>query len=358
MVKYSSDPALVYKRITQAWKKAGIKNAKQYVEIVSEKCVEDPSIASLTQGTTTGWKNGSMPSTTQLITICNVCGCDLEYLLGGDTFKAENQDIHDITGLPEEAIEGLRELKRARDEKREHIKEDLDIKCDDKSIEYTDPTEWLYSLITFIATNPLALGRLVSIAKRTTKYNIDYLGLCTLPKPIRRAAENAYKMAAEDAKVVESFQHSSTFPKAFRLNYSFRDYLRDNMKQNEEAIKKCLPPENPEIDFGYIVAAVSNRFRTFDSVLNEDEAEMRRYHIMQDFMYIVNLFQEESEKQMDSYTKSVYTLRKEAVELETEDYIIATTSDHIDWDNLSPDSREEKMEFYKNMIEKGQWPMK
>lgn len=88
----------VYERIERAWKSIGCKNAKQFSEYAREHGYY------ILEQTISKWHKGTKPSIENLLDICNVCGCDIDYLL--DKNKCMTRQITDIqkeTGLSEEA---------------------------------------------------------------------------------------------------------------------------------------------------------------------------------------------------------------------------------------------------------------
>ena len=99
--QYSYDG--IYDRIETAWRHAGFESAAKL-----------SAVSSIKEGTISKWKNGSVPSTYQLLTVCNYCDCDIDYLLGRiETFKRKNAPIHEETGLAEAAIDVLRDYQQA-----------------------------------------------------------------------------------------------------------------------------------------------------------------------------------------------------------------------------------------------------
>ena len=99
--QYSYDG--IYDRIETAWRHAGFESAAKL-----------SAVSGIKEGTISKWKNGSVPSTHQLLTVCNYCDCDIDYLLGRiKTFKRNNARIHEETGLAEAAIDVLRDYRRA-----------------------------------------------------------------------------------------------------------------------------------------------------------------------------------------------------------------------------------------------------
>lgn len=90
----------LFYRIENAWKHAGYASRKDFVD----------NAPGITQQDITNWKSGQIPTLEKLLIICNVCDCDLSYLIGenGNTFKSRNKSIQEETGLSEAAIELLR----------------------------------------------------------------------------------------------------------------------------------------------------------------------------------------------------------------------------------------------------------
>ena len=122
---YTSDG--IFDRIVTAWKHAGYSNAAEFSRATfayAEK-QNTPNVKGISTANITKWKNsGSIPNTDALITICNVCGCDIQYLLGVDeTYKHENANIYDEIGLTEDAINALRIYKDKADTRAEISKE-------------------------------------------------------------------------------------------------------------------------------------------------------------------------------------------------------------------------------------------
>lgn len=95
---------IIYENIKKAWEGIGCKNAKQFSAYASDHNM------SITEATISKWKKGAVPELDKLVTVCNLCNVDIDYLLGNNSCKTRVlTDIHTATGLDEEACKVLNE---------------------------------------------------------------------------------------------------------------------------------------------------------------------------------------------------------------------------------------------------------
>lgn len=98
------DMTLFYQRFVNARKRSGFKRDSDFARA-----------SAISPATISKWKKGTRPDIDSLVDICNLCNCDIDYLLGKlppDIFKKENQHVVDSTQLSDAAIEKLREYKQ------------------------------------------------------------------------------------------------------------------------------------------------------------------------------------------------------------------------------------------------------
>ena len=97
--KYSYNKEIFLERFQTARKSIGCETAKEF----SKK-------TGIQEATISKWRDNAKPRLETMLDICNVCGCDLDYLLGrSKTFRMENETVHKETALTESAIEKLRD---------------------------------------------------------------------------------------------------------------------------------------------------------------------------------------------------------------------------------------------------------
>lgn len=99
----------IYDRIQKAWEYKGYKNGRQFSLATADE--QGPIIK---EQTISRWKKGqSVPDIDSLLSICNLCDVDIDYLLGNmeNCKTRDTQFIHDKTGLSEEAIQTLTKYK-------------------------------------------------------------------------------------------------------------------------------------------------------------------------------------------------------------------------------------------------------
>lgn len=106
------DSHVVYERIRSLWEKLGCKNKKQFAEYCNEHKAEIDDVTFSPQ-LIGKWEKGSFPGLDYLTAICNLAGCDFDYLLGAiECTTREATDIYEETGLSEDAVITLNYLKK------------------------------------------------------------------------------------------------------------------------------------------------------------------------------------------------------------------------------------------------------
>lgn len=98
----------VGKRIAQCRKECGIKSQDELSALFEKLTGEGPSRTTISR-----WERGDdMPSLEMAATLCEIFGCDMDYLAcNTDTKRKENETAVKATGLSEGAVNALRKLK-------------------------------------------------------------------------------------------------------------------------------------------------------------------------------------------------------------------------------------------------------
>ena len=137
--------------------KKGLKRARKRAGYTQVKLAEklDVSIKTIMN-----WEQGiATPSIDTLIGLCDLYGCDLDYLMGKiDCRTHDVQEIHEYTGLSEQAIETLHRWTEKAAASTEETDDTATEETDDTIIEKPDvPTQ----LGAFFANNIRALNYLI-----------------------------------------------------------------------------------------------------------------------------------------------------------------------------------------------------
>ena len=271
MSNYSADPALIYKRITEAWKRVPVKNAKQYAKIVNERSKTEEGIVSVTESSIAGWKKGTIPSPAHLITVCNICDCDIRYLLGEiDTPKEENHPIHEEIGLSDEAINALRIIKGSSEESNED--------------------KMLLAFASHLFESPEALNRLQRIVKRMVKDNAKDTEYAMLPKPLRKICENAYtdalsiysRQTADDASYITEHQR-------VMLSLEFWNSIEKQIEEKKSELAELLPPV---VESQYYIDALRHYFNYLRDHNDTEKQREKLFSFTTELLAIVESFQD------------------------------------------------------------------
>lgn len=220
---YTSDG--VFDRIVNAWKRAGYDSAAEFSRATfayAEK-QNSPNVRGISTANITKWKNsGSTPNTDALITICNVCGCDMQYLLGAiDTFKFENESICDDIALSEKAVEKLRSY-RLTDSK---TRWDYLLASSSNQAAYVQHEKTIPLLISHLLTYSDANDdtELEKIVDEICKVNAVILEYTKTSAPIREICQRAYQVAQDkiDSRSLDYYED---------LKREYQSYFDDNYK--------------------------------------------------------------------------------------------------------------------------------
>lgn len=305
MVKYKYDG--VYERIKKAWEAAGYNNAAEFSRATAEFAdrVQSEHVSKIPQGTIAKWKKtGAIPQTNLLMTVCNICDCDIEYLLGADeTLKHDNADIHDETGLSEEAINNLRDYKRKADERAEaaatkdffqyaRFFKGLSVFDYEPSMRhgkdsYTDPDALLSILISFILSEKNR-DRLRQILYRLCRTNAALIAYHFMDEQLRAICEKAYKEAFK-----ETDPAALDYKEALHDNY---DRILETHGFDFFGVQPCFENETDLIDY---CDEAKNNFAVIYEVLSPEERQKNNHLDSQDFYSLIEEFRKELVESLD-----------------------------------------------------------
>ena len=306
----------IYDRIVNAWKRAGYDSAAEFSRATfayAEK-QNSPNVKGISTANITKWKNsGTIPNTDALITICNVCGCDIQYLLGVDeTYKHENANIYDEIGLTEDAINALRIYKDKADTRAEISKEKnfLEFSKFYKGImdSFAYAPAMYHNLDMYVSPDAMVsffVSYLLNEKNEDTLYRIVY-SLCRanaalisyhfMDKQLRALCEKVYTEAVND-----------TDPSTIDYKVTLRD--------NYERILRASDPDtfNPDLfdnyekhgenDWLIIRDDAIDYFSVINATKSDDEKRIDNLQISQDFYSLVESFRKELVESIEGKNK-------------------------------------------------------
>lgn len=292
---YSYNKRVFLKRFQKARERIGCKTAKEFSAKTGIK-----------QATISKWNTGTEPRLETVLTLCNTCGCDFDYLIGkSETFRMENEPAYRETGLSEEAIECLR---RSKIEAAKAINEMIDLGflqpgTTDETINY-ERHMVLQRFLSFMLTDDREKS-LLHILDRIQLLAAHKRTLSTMPVLMSELCQEAYRSAAnlsglftEDAFPGNRFKLYQTQIEMLTKKHQeelLKEYCSDRRyHEDAEKILSDLKDRKAanEILMSRIELKMIDAYSSFDNT-QSDKEESLRYFITQDLMKIVTEFIEQ-----------------------------------------------------------------
>lgn len=267
---YRYDNSVFYGRLDELRKAKKCKTFKDFAKMIG---IQETNISK--------WKTGtSSPRIETLMTICNECGCDLDYLLGkSDTFRSENNDIHRETGLSEEAIEKLRLYGEARgvacivsSDVAHFMGTDLE--------KFVKPHLFIPELLSFALTHRAPGAEqtvLEQIVNRACRHNTARTGFSFLPAVTQEICLEAYEKALEEMES-NYYNYESTPEKSYKRN------VREIMMDRKDEILKRLPVSMTDDVYEEIEIAKAQYAYPLIAKASDDADDSFQYHTSRDLL--------------------------------------------------------------------------
>ena len=238
-----------------------------------------------------------VPNMLQLQRIHELCGCDIDYLLGNiDTFKKENNDICAETGLSEDCVNELRSIQKEKDHmRRVFLEQTSDLNPSEQDVELikNDSSAIQLELISFLITHVSSdrITALDSISSKISHYLQAAIYISAYPEEIQDICKAAYESATAITDGIYFNPTKIDYFHEYIYKLKSKGYYRKNNTGDDPELLSSLSERfGKSIDD--IQRSMEDAFFHIDAIENKADMEANNYFIAKELLEVINQFVE------------------------------------------------------------------